>query len=103
MEESTPSPETAAGPGDKNDSEENEQAELYHTTTSPEFLQWRKQVQAKLSILEQNIDPLVARHQYNLENSRIYSIPEEILVMAMRFLNDEDAAALFCLRQVSRG
>ena len=48
------------------------------------------------------MDPLVARHQYNLENSRIYSIPEEILVMAMRFLNDEDAAALFCLRQVSR-
>ncbi|KAI8690973.1 hypothetical protein NCS56_00088900 [Fusarium sp. Ph1] len=99
MEESTPSPETAAGPGDKNDSEENEQAELYHTTTSPEFLQWRKQVQAKLSILEQNIDPLVARHQYNLENSRIYSIPEEILVMAMRFLNDEDAAALFSFQK----
>lgn len=102
MGQSPSTPEMAAVPGDKNGSEENEQPDLYQTTTSPEFLQWRKKVQAKLSILEQSMDPLAARHQYNLENSRIYSIPEEILLMAMRYLNDEDAAALFCLRQVSR-
>lgn len=121
MEESTPSPEMAMGlePADGddtgswktystknnskyNDLDEKELKELYQTTTAPEFLQWREQVHKKLSLLEQKMDPLAARHQYNLENSLIYSVPEEILVMTMRCLNDEDPAALFCLRQVSR-
>lgn len=124
MEESTPSPQMIMElePTDENspddigswgsDSTENysewngldeeELEELCQTTTTPEFLQWREQVQEKLSLLEQNMDPLVAKHQYNFENSPIYRVPDEIFIMAMRCLNDEDAAAFLCLRQVSR-
>ncbi|KAL2685346.1 hypothetical protein Neosp_006444 [[Neocosmospora] mangrovei] len=85
-----------------NDIDEEEIEELRQTTTTPEFLQWREQVQEKLSLLEKSMDPLAARAQYNFENSPIYSAPDEIFLMAMRYLDDEDPAALFCLRQVSR-
>ncbi|KAJ4317608.1 hypothetical protein N0V84_007278 [Fusarium piperis] len=76
--------------------------ELCQTTTTPEFLQWNEQVQAELAFLEKSMEPLAAREQYNFKNSPIYCAPDEILLMAMRHLDDQDPAALFCLRQVSR-
>ncbi|WAO83688.1 Hypothetical protein NCS54_00088700 [Fusarium falciforme] len=82
--------------------DEKEPEEPCQTTTTPEFLQWREQVEEKLSLLEKSMDPLTARAQYNFENSPIYSAPDEILLMAMRYLNDEDEVAFFSLRQVSR-
>ncbi|RSM12994.1 hypothetical protein CDV31_006095 [Fusarium ambrosium] len=87
---------------ERNDLEDEGLEELCQTTTTPEFLQWREQVQEKLSLLEKSMDPLAARAQYNFKNSPIYSAPDEILLMAMRYLNDEDEAAFFSLRQVSR-
>ncbi|RSL56619.1 hypothetical protein CEP53_006733 [Fusarium sp. AF-6] len=87
---------------ERNDLEDEGLEELCQTTTTPEFLQWREQVQEKLSLLEKNMDSLAARAQYNFENSPIYHAPDEILLMAMRYLDDEDKAAFFSLRQVSR-
>ncbi|RSM13323.1 hypothetical protein CEP52_001881 [Fusarium oligoseptatum] len=87
---------------ERNDLDEKEVEELCQTTTTPEFFQWRAQVQEKLSLLEKSMDPLAARTQYNFENSPMYSAPDEILLMAMRYLDDEDKAAFFSLRQVSR-
>lgn len=87
---------------ERNDLEDEGFEELCQTTTTPEFLRWREQVQEKLSLLEKNMDPLAARAQYNFENSPIYSTPDEIFLMVMRYLNDEDKAAFFSLRQVSR-
>jgi hypothetical protein len=81
------------------DLDEEEIEDLCQTTTTPEFLQWREQVQAKLSLLEKSMDPLAARAQYNFESSPIYSAPDEILLMAMRYLDDEDKAAFFSLRK----
>ncbi|RMJ02469.1 hypothetical protein CDV36_015262 [Fusarium kuroshium] len=87
---------------ERNDLEDEGLEELCQTTTTPEFLQWREQVQEKLSLLEKSMNPLAARTQYNFENSPMYSAPDEILLMAMRYLDDEDKAAFFSLRQVSR-
>ncbi|RSL52834.1 hypothetical protein CEP54_010710 [Fusarium duplospermum] len=87
---------------ERNDLEDEGLEELCQTTTTPEFLRWREEVQEKLSLLERNMDPLAARAQYNFKNSPIYSAPDEIFLMVMRHLDDEDEAAFFSLRQVSR-
>lgn len=113
MGQSPSAPETAMEPDSADEHEDESQEngpegndkvskEMSQTTTTPEFLEWSEQVQAKLRLLEQSMDPLAARTQYNFENSPIYRAPDEILLMAMRHLDDQDPAALFCLRQVSR-
>ncbi|KAM0427561.1 hypothetical protein ACHAPT_007521 [Fusarium lateritium] len=81
---------------------DDEPTEFHQTATTPEYLEWQEQVQAKLSVLELNMDPLMARLQYNMKQSPIYRSPDEVFIMIMRHLDVEDKAALFSLRQVSR-
>ena len=51
--------------------------------------------------LERTMDPLIASHVYNIKNSTLASLPEEILLRILELIGD-DAVTLHCLRRVSR-
>ena len=64
---------------------------------------WKDQMPTKLhlSILEQILDPVAAATNYNYHYSYLYRLPDEVLLIILRFLQ-EDEAAFYFLRQVSR-
>ncbi|KAJ3543654.1 hypothetical protein NM208_g3458 [Fusarium decemcellulare] len=61
--------------------------------------EWRDQVKAKLHILQQTMDPLVASASYNQQYSAIHRLPDEIILLIFDNVT-HDVVSFFCLRHV---
>ncbi|KAJ3542470.1 hypothetical protein NM208_g4076 [Fusarium decemcellulare] len=66
-----------------------------------EYYKWRSRMQGKLSILHQTLDPLVTLSLYNAKESPLYRLPDETLLILLRF-SSQDELSFFFLRQTSR-
>ncbi|KAM5350655.1 hypothetical protein ACJ41O_007160 [Fusarium nematophilum] len=61
---------------------------------------WHAQVRARLRILQQTMDPLVASVSYNQQHSAIYRLTDEILLLILDQVTN-DIVSFFCLRDFS--